>query len=171
MTFEETLTYFNVRKRYGDKAQACCPAHDDAHASLTITRGRKNTLLHCHAGCRFEDILQAVGLKKSDLFYEERPLGRSWKAYVEGKEGWKVEAVYNYVSLNGDYAFTKVRLQGKKMIYGALANERFTYGLGGRKRKELCAVYAPGGVQAINKAIAEGKPIFIPEGGKDVNGR
>ncbi len=54
------------------------------------------------------------------------------------------------------------------MLYGILANDRFTYGLGGRTRKELCAIYAPDGVQAINKAVSEGKPI-IPEGEKDAD--
>ena len=96
----------------------------------------------------------------SDLFYQEKRTGSSWQAYIESREKKKIEAVYNYVSINGSYAFTKVRMQAKKMIYGTLANERFTYGLGGRTRKELCAVYAPDGVQAINKAVSEGKPIF-----------
>ena len=105
----------------------------------------------------------------SDLFYQEKRTGNSWQAYIESREKKKIEAVYNYVSSNGSYAFTKVRMQGKKMIYGTLANERFTYGLGGRTRKELCAVYAPDGVQAINKAVSEGKPIFIPEGEKDAD--
>lgn len=169
MTFEEILSRFRVVKRYGDKAQCKCPAHDDNHASLTVTKGKNSALLHCHAGCEFEDILQAVNLKKSDLFYDERPPGRNWRTYVEYREKKKIEAVYNYVSINGDYAFTKVRMQGKKMLYGILENERFTYGLGGRSRKKLCAVYAPDGVQAINKAVSEGKPIFIPEGEKDAD--
>ena len=105
----------------------------------------------------------------SDLFYQEKRTGNSWQAYIESREKKKIEAVYNYVSSNGGYLFIKVRMQGKKMIYGTLANERFTYGLGGRTRKELCAVYAPDGVQAINKAVSEGKPIFIPEGEKDAD--
>ena len=105
----------------------------------------------------------------SDLFYQEKRTGNSWQAYIESREKKKIEAVYNYVSINGGYAFTKVRMQGKKMIYGTLANERFTYGLGGRSRKESCAVYVPDGVQAINKAVSEGKPIFIPEGEKDAD--
>ncbi len=169
MTYEESLSHFRVVKRYSDKAQCRCPCHDDRRASLTITKGKKCTLLYCHAGCQFEDILQAVNLKKSDLFYEERPLGSSWRAYIECREGRKIEAIYNYVSINDDYAFTKVRLQGKKMIYGMLVSERFTYGLEGRTRKGLCAVYALDSVQAINKAASEGKPIFIPEGEKDAD--
>lgn len=169
MTYDEVLTYFQVKKRQQDKAQCQCPAHDDKQASLTVTKGRDSVLIHCHANCSTEHVLTAAGLKMSDLFYQEKRTGSSWQAYIESREKKKIEAVYNYVSSNGSYLFTKVRMQGKKMIYGTLANERFTYGLGGRTRKELCAVYAPDGVQAINKAVSEGKPIFIPEGEKDAD--
>lgn len=169
MTYDEVLTHFQVKKRYQDKAQCKCPAHDDRQASLTVTKGRDSVLIHCHAGCDIDNVLSAAGLKKSDLFYQEKRTGSSWQAYIESREKKKIEAVYNYVSINGSYAFTKVRMQAKKMIYGTLANERFAYGLGGRTRKELCAVYAPDGVQAINKAVSEGRPIFIPEGEKDAD--
>ncbi len=168
MTYDEVLTHFQVKKRKQDKAQCKCPAHDDRQASLTVTKGRDSVLIHCHANCSTENVLSAAGLKMSDLFYQEKRTG-SWQAYIENREKKRIEAVYNYVSSNGSYVFTKVRMQGKKMIYGALANERFTYGLGGRTRKELCAVYAPDGIQAINKAVSEGKPIFIPEGEKDAD--
>lgn len=166
MQFDEILTHFQIQKHYGDKAQARCPCHDDKQASLTITKGRRSALLHCHAGCNFEDIIQKVGLQ--DLYFEERPPGSSWRAYVEGREHKRIEAVYNYVSaINGEYAFTKIRMQDKRMIYGVLCNGRFTYGLGGKHRKDLKSVY--GDLKALNKAIAEGKPIFVPEGEKDVD--
>ena len=167
MTYDEILSYFQVKRRYQDKAQCKCPAHDDKHASLTVTKGRDSVLIHCHANCCTENVLSAAGLKMSDLFYQEKRTGSSWQAYIESREKKKIEAVYNYVSINGGYAFTKVRMQGKKMLYGILENERFTYGLRGQTRKELKAVY--GSVQAINKAVSEGKPIFIPEGEKDVD--
>lgn len=169
VTYNEILNHFQVKKRYQDKAQCTCSAHDDKQASLTVTKGRDSVLIHCHAGCSTEKVLSAVGLKMSDLFYQEKQTRSSWRAYIESREKKKIEAVYNYVSINGSYAFTKVRMQGKKMIYGIVANERFTYGLGGQTRKELCAVYAPDGVQAINKAVSEAKPIFIPEGEKDAD--
>ena len=168
MQFDEVLTHFQIQKRFGDKAQARCPCHDDKQASLTITKGRRSALLHCHAGCNFEDIIQSVGLKKQDLYFEERPPGSSWRAYVEGREHKRIEAVYNYVSsANGEYAFTKIRMQDKRMIYGVLCNNRFSYGLNGRHRKDLKSVY--GDLKALNKAIAENNPVFIPEGEKDVD--
>lgn len=169
MDHKKILAHFHVKTSNGNKSQCICPAHKDNQASLTITEGNVSALLCCHAGCKTEDVLQAVGLKMSDLFYQEKRTDSSWKAYIESREKKRIEAVYNYVYINGGYAFVKVRMQGKKMIYGMLANERFTYGLGGRTRKELCAVYVPDGVQAINKAISEGKPIFIPEGEKDAD--
>lgn len=168
MQFDEILAHFQIQKRYGDKAQARCPCHDDKQASLTITKGRRSTLIHCHAGCNFEDIIQTVGLKKQDLYFEERPLGSSWRAYVEGREHKRIEAVYNYVSsTNGEYTFTKIRMQDKRMIYGVLCNGRFTYGLGGKHRKDLKSVY--GDLKTLNKAIAENRPVFIPEGEKDTD--
>ncbi len=166
--YENNLRYFKIKKRYGDKSQCQCPAHDDKHASLTITKGRKCTLFYCHAGCSVDEILGAVRLEKKDTFYDVEPRSPNWQAYVEGREKRKIEAVYNYVSINGTYAFTKIRCEGKKIIYGKLLNDRFTYGLGHDVgRKSYKAIY--GSLQAINKAIAESRPIFIPEGEKDVD--
>lgn len=166
--YESNLQHFKISKRYGDKAQCKCPAHDDKQASLTISKGRKCTVFYCHAGCRVDDILTAAGIAKKDTYYDSEPYKTKWRAFVEGREKRKIEAVYNYVSLNGSYAFTKIRLEGKKIIYGMLKNDRFTPGLGHDKpRKAYKAIY--GSVQALNKAISEGKPIFIPEGEKDCN--
>lgn len=166
--YESNLLPFKILKRYGTKAQCRCPAHDDKHASLTITKGRKCTLFYCHAGCTVNDVLKAAGIEKKDTFYDVEPRSPNWKAYVESREKCKIEAAYNYISINSGYAFTKIRLEGKKIIYGKLLNDRFTYGLGHDVgRKSYKAIY--GSVQAINKAIAEDRPIFIPEGEKDVD--
>lgn len=171
MTYEEILSHFTVKKRYQNKAQCICPAHSDKEASLTITRGTDSVLIHCHAGCKTEDVLQAAGLTMSDLFYKEQQSGSScfsWKNYVEKKECRKIEAAYNYCSINGNYAYTKLRLQGKKMLYGMFDEKGlFRYGLRGRNRKSFAAIY--GDIKNINESISSGKPIFIPEGEKDVD--
>lgn len=166
--YESNLKYFNVSNKSGNKAQCKCPAHNDKKASLTITKGNKCTLFYCHAGCTIESILAAVGLEKKDTFYNTNSTEPKWKAYIEGREGKKIEAIYDYVYFNGQYAFTKIRLEGKKLLYGILENEHFTYGLneiGGRKN--VRAIY--GNINSMSKAIKEGRPIFIPEGEKDVD--
>ena len=165
--FENNLQFFDVKNRYENKAQCRCPAHDDKHASLTVTKGRKCTLFYCHAGCKVDAVLRAAGLMKKDTFYDAAPRSPNWRAYVEGREKRRIEAVYHYYSINGAYAFTKIRLEGKKILYGKLENGRFTYGIGRTGRKSYKAIY--GNTEALNKTIAEGKPVFIPEGEKDVD--
>ncbi len=166
--YESNLRNFKIKKRYGDKAQCQCPAHDDKHASLTITKGRKCTLFYCHAGCTVDEILEAAGIEKKDTFYDAEPRSPNWRAYIESRERCRIEAVYTYVTINGGYAFTKIRLEGKKILYGRMENDRFIYGLPrDTPRKSYKAFY--GSVQALNKAISEGRPIFIPEGEKDVD--
>lgn len=166
--YESNLKHFQVIKKYDNRAQCVCPAHRDRQASLTVTKGRKCTLLYCHAGCQLDDILNAAGLEKKDIFYETLQSTANWRTFIEKRENNKIEAVYNYVSLNGSYAFTKIRLSGKKILYGRLENERFTYGLSRNKpRKSYRAIY--GDLKAIKKAIDKDIPIFITEGEKDTD--
>jgi len=48
---------------------ALCPAHADSSPSLSIATGSDGrVLLHCHAGCKLEDILKNSGLTVNDLF-------------------------------------------------------------------------------------------------------
>jgi len=65
----------NVRKIYltnGNRSaewSASCPAHDDTEPSLSISQGDDGrVLLHCHAGCPPEAVVEAMGLKMADLF-------------------------------------------------------------------------------------------------------
>ena len=154
-------------KRGTGKAQCICPAHVDTKASLTLTDGNDRALISCHAGCSAEKVVDAAGLKMSDLFYGDGLAKERWRAYIENREKRKIEAVYNYASINGDYAYTKVRLEGKKMLFGILSNERFAYGLNGKNKKTFNAVY--GSISSIKRAIERKEPVFIPEGEKDVN--
>lgn len=57
----------NVKPSANDY-KACCPAHNDKEASLSIGTGENGkVLLKCFAGCSFESILAALGLKAADL--------------------------------------------------------------------------------------------------------
>lgn len=48
---------------------ACCPAHDDRSPSLSIAQcDDGKILIHCFAGCPVGDVLEAIGLRMSDLF-------------------------------------------------------------------------------------------------------
>ncbi|MBN1461018.1 MAG: AAA family ATPase, partial [Armatimonadetes bacterium] len=60
--------------------KATCPCHGDDAPSLSITLGDDGrVLLHCHAGCPPEKIVQAIGLTMADLF----PKGQKPQANAE----------------------------------------------------------------------------------------
>ena len=87
MTFEELINHFDIKKRSRNSVQVICPAHGDQKASLTITDKGNKAVLHCHAGCKTEDILHAVGLSMKNLFYndvseEQQDNKPSWQRYV-----------------------------------------------------------------------------------------
>lgn len=54
---------------------ARCPAHEDRDPSLSITETGDRVLLHCHAGCSTQDILDAIGLEWADVFREAKARG------------------------------------------------------------------------------------------------
>ena len=169
MTYDEILSHFTVKKSYFGQAQCICPGHTDQEASLTISKGNKGTVVYCHAGCETADVLGAVGLSLKDLF-DDDPVpntGERWRYYVEGREKRKIEDVYRYVDLNGEYAFTRIRLSRKKFIYGIMDGDRFNYGLKGKSRKSIPAVYCKS-LKGLQKAIEDGQRVFYCEGEKDV---
>ena len=72
VTVEEFTRHLKMVKPNGDGWTAMCPAHDDCAPSLSIRQGDDGrVLVHCHAGCPVEEIVEAMGISVSDLFAEE----------------------------------------------------------------------------------------------------
>lgn len=66
-----------VKRLSDDRYQACCPAHDDSSPSLTLRQSGDRVLVHCHAGCTFQEICDAVGLSPKEWFNDtEIPVER-----------------------------------------------------------------------------------------------
>jgi predicted P-loop ATPase len=83
---------------------ALCPAHDDHKPSLSITEGDDGrTLLYCHAGCEFADIMAAMGLDTKDAFPERKP--EPQKSHIM--------ATYDYHDADGTLLYQAVRLHPK----------------------------------------------------------
>ena len=81
----------------GGGYQAQCPAHRDRRPSLSITEKKDGkVVLHCHAGCRTEHVLAALGLTMADLF----PDGQ-------------IEETYPYTDEDGNVLFQVVRRRPK----------------------------------------------------------
>lgn len=56
-------------RRAGRGWLARCPAHADRTPSLNVSEGADGrVLMHCHAGCELQDILDSLELSRADLF-------------------------------------------------------------------------------------------------------
>jgi putative DNA primase/helicase len=109
MDYSNIKSHFRVKDEHGDKCKAMCPAHPDKEASLSISYDSKEnkTLVFCHAGCETKDILDAVGLRISDLFDKEQV------ANTSNEKGKNIEAIYKYRDESGNVLFEKVRFRPK----------------------------------------------------------
>ena len=166
------LSKVKVERHVNGVYHCICPNHKDDKPSLHISMGDVKVVLDCKAGCEYSDILESIGMKPEQLYYDyyqKRDSSKpDWRKFVESKEKKRLEAVYHYTRLDGEYAFSKLRFEGKKIIYGVFVNEKFKYGLPrDTPRKSFKAIY--GDVKAIKQAITDNKTVFVVEGEKDVN--
>lgn len=78
MSAQDLLSRLDKPKRTGHGTWiARCPSHEDKSPSLTVREmddGR--VLLHCFAGCSFDDVIGAVGVSVDALF-PPKPIERA----------------------------------------------------------------------------------------------
>lgn len=103
MQLDSFLALFSHVRKTPNGWQACCPAHEDKKASLSISVKDGKILLYCHAGCTPEAILKVFGLKIKDLFLEP-------KATTQKSE---IVATYDYIDESGKLLFQAVRFAPK----------------------------------------------------------
>lgn len=157
MHLDEILAKFEKPKRVGKGYQAKCPVHDDRVASLSISNGGGKILLHCHAGCDTQAIVEALGLKMADLFSEPRPVVANLSF-----KGAPVTDIYNYRDEHGDLVYRVLRNAHKNFSQQRLTDAgKWEWGLDGCPRL----------LYRLPELIADDSDqyVFITEGEKDVN--
>lgn len=134
--------------------QAKCPGHDDHKASLCISTGADGrVLVKCQAGCDFNNITAALGMKAAD-FFTTKPQTKS-----------RIVAAYDYIDADGVLRYQCVRKEPKDFC------QRRPDGNGGW-------VWNLQGVERVlyrlpellnHRDIDPDRWVFIPEGEKDVD--
>jgi 5S rRNA maturation endonuclease (ribonuclease M5) len=149
-------------RRSGDGYTAKCPAHDDGHASLSVGPGKEHpVVLHCHAGCDRDVILDAIGLTWTELCKprDEDGIADEWTP-----RGPAV-AVYDYVDEQGNLLFQVCRTADKQFTQRVPDNSKKTgwaWKLGEVRR----VLYR---LPRLVEAQDEGRAVFVVEGEKDVH--
>jgi len=105
MMLQDLLERLDGVRPTGDGYMAKCPAHDDRKASLSVTERGGRILLHCHAGCSFEAVRDALSLRNSDLRTDTPEL-------LPGRR--RIVASYDYRDESGTLLYQVVRYQPKE---------------------------------------------------------
>lgn len=170
---ERILSLLKGHRICGSGWTALCPAHDDSHNSLSMGIGRNGEiLLCCHAGCKTEDVVSAMGLTMSDLFSEKvrrkgrvhqeqahltlEDLARAKKLPVEflQKLGWRDSGqgvVIPYCMPNGDVAREKLR---RSLLHDGIGDLPWTQWLG-------VGPVVPLGLQWLHEAKLAGDVVIV----------
>jgi hypothetical protein len=142
-------------KRQGSGWQAKCPAHEDRKASLSLAEGKSGGIvLHCHAGCATENVVEAMGLTMADLAPEQRNI-------VTRKP--EIVKCYDYTDENGNLLFQACRMVPKDF------RQRRPDGRGGWIWNLQGVRLVPYRLPELLEAVACDKQVFIVEGEKDVD--
>ena len=155
---ENLVSRLKAVKRSGDSVAACCPAHDDQRASLSLTTGGDGrVLVRCHAGCTTQQIVEAVGLTARDLFPADA-------SPAHGAGGSRVEvAAYDYRDEADTVLYQVVRFDPKDFRQRKPdGSGGWTWKLNGTRR----VLYRLADVTAAAQA---GRVVFVVEGEKDVH--
>lgn len=129
----------------------CCPAHADRSPSLSVTQTGDKVVLHCHAGCSANAVVEALGLTLGDLFDEER--ARSDRPTIV--------AAYDYMDADGQLLYQVVRFDPKGF------RQRRPDGNGGWIWNLQGVPRVPYRLPELLEAGGEGRRVFVVEGEKD----
>lgn len=151
------------------KFEARCPAHEDRNPSLSVklsTDGK--VLLHCHAGCAFAEITDALGIAQADTF-PPNSNGKASDTKVLDATPTEVNRTeeYLYTDEHGEVLFRVCRYDeaGKRKTFRQHAvdpNGGWLTKLGDARR----VLYR---LPQVSAAAAGGEIIYFAEGEKDTD--
>ena len=156
--FQDFIDVLKPTKKSGEWSMAKCPAHEDKKESLAIKVNAEGVVgIKCHAGCITDEVVEACGLKMSDLFPP-----KSATAAKKNDFGNIIDT-YWYHDKDGNELYQVVRTDTKKFPVRHKKDGNWVWGQGGITR----VLFHLPNVIAATKASPP-KTIILVEGEKDV---
>lgn len=159
MTGDALARVERALEAHGSKRQGRdweCPGHDDRNASLSVSQGDRGAVIHCHAGCETEAVVEAMDLTMSDMFDEPKRNGAAG-------EPSQIVDTYDYTDEAGKLLYQVVRKEPKTF------RQRRPDGAGGWIWNLSGVGPVPYHLPEVVAAVAAGDTIWIAEGEKDVD--
>ena len=161
----------------GDEYRAKCPSHQgESEDSLAVREDDDGkVLLHCHTGCDFEEIVDALGLDMSDLFSKNGQASGAGKLVGPPPKEDRVAGTLSVEDLPGDSSEYMVFEKEDGTPYYIQRHKGAVYRVVGFD-EDGDPILAAGlgdiepilfGLPILREAIATGKPVIHTEGCKD----
>lgn len=165
MTTSEILPLLKRVKRAKNGWTACCPAHDDQSPSLSIKEAGTKVLLHCHAGCKYTDVIAKLRelahrapTMKGPIHTKEPSSGRATAVYeYTDEEGNALFRIERFESTGSNGAIIK-RFKASRPVKSASEKPKWVPDLKG-VRKVLYRL----------ADLKQGHLVYLVEGEKDVD--
>lgn len=143
-----------------------CPAHDDGNPSLSVSPGdRQPVILHCHAGCHPDQIIEAGGLDWAQVC---NPLDEAER--IENSGTWTpagvASNVYRYVDHEGTVLYEVMRVptpDGKKRFLQRRPDPEAPHGYRWNLDGVQRVLYR---LPQVMAAVRDGRTIHVAEGEK-----
>lgn len=164
MTYADFISRFEKLTPTKDGVMVRCPAHPDGTASLAVGEAKDGgVILHCHANCRTESVVAALGLEMKDLFAKELPRQFTPPPAVrkingDHKPKPEIEKTYSYTDEMGRELYQAVRMKPKDFRQRHSVDGKWVWSMAG---VEL-VLYGLAGVLAATQ-------VWIVEGEKDAD--
>lgn len=166
VTAEDIARRLGAARKAGDDWSCKCPAHEDNKASLSIKDKEGKLLVHCHAGCHQDDVVNQIKLmgmwpSNEKRKYEPPKVVMNLVAPSAPGKG-EIAATYDYVNEQGELLYQAVRYEPKDFRQRKpLGDGNWSWSIKGVRR----VLYR---LPEVLDAVAKGNPILICEGEKDV---
>lgn len=153
-----------ARRLPGGGWMARCPAHDDHTPSLKIDGSGDRLLIHCHAGCDQDRVIEAL---KQQRVWPEAETPQPAPKPRPGPAKSEIVATYDYLDEESNFLFQVVRFQPKdfRQRRPKVPNPRsasdWEWGLGNARR----VLYRLPELLRADPSM----PVFVVEGEKDAD--
>lgn len=146
-----------------------CPCHNDKNPSLHISLGDIKVILDCKSGCKYNDILEKIGMKPEQLYYDYYDKENQQNKRMSRKQyGYEKNCIdkYPYYRIdNGMFTHLKYRMPPKNFFQGYDNNGEWVGTL--KDIDTHLSVFCNVSIEKLKQTAKQENRLFYAEGEKD----
>lgn len=164
------LSHFTVVRVVNGVYYCICPGHSDNKPSLHISMGDIKIILDCKAKCNYKKILDKIGMKPEELYYDYYDKNRKQGNRMSPKQyGYEKNCIdkYPYFRMdNGQQTHIQYKMPGKRYPQGYNNNGEWVSTL--KDIDTHLSIFCNVSIEKLKQEAKQGKHLIYAEGAKDV---